>query len=135
MTREEAINKLVNARYADEFQGDEELTTAHLMAIKALKQGSILDKIETEIRELFKGPAYYIPNYEAYKQILGIINKYRTEAGLFDDKCHYTGKSCYERKCDTCEVEKQEREYIQSLNREYMQSLDKAESEEKIWQK
>lgn len=38
MTREEAINKLVNARYADEFQGDEELTTAHLMAIKALEQ-------------------------------------------------------------------------------------------------
>jgi len=38
MTREEAINKLVNARYADEFQGDEELTEARLMAIQALSQ-------------------------------------------------------------------------------------------------
>ena len=52
------------------------------------------------------------------------------DAGLFDDKCHYTGKPCYERKCDACEVEKQEKEYIQSLNREYVQSLNKAESED-----
>ena len=48
MTREEAINKLVNARYADEFQGDEELTEAHLMAIKALSQEPCDDAISRQ---------------------------------------------------------------------------------------
>ena len=48
MTREEAINKLTNARYADEFQGDEELTTAHLMAIKALEQGPCEDCVSRQ---------------------------------------------------------------------------------------
>ena len=57
MTREEAINKLINARYADEFQGNEELTMAHLMAIQALEQEpcddavsrqAVLDVIEFE---------------------------------------------------------------------------------------
>jgi hypothetical protein len=51
-------------------------------------------------------------------------------AEFFDGKCPYTGKSCYEWKCDTCEVEKQEREYIQALNNEYIHALDSAESEE-----
>lgn len=38
MTREEAIKLLVNATYSDEWQGNEDLTTAHNMAIKALEQ-------------------------------------------------------------------------------------------------
>lgn len=38
MTREEAIKLLVNATYSDEWQGNEDLTTAHIMAIKALEQ-------------------------------------------------------------------------------------------------
>lgn len=56
MTREEAINKLVNARYADEFQGDEELTTAHFMAIKSLEQEPCEDAISRELikKELLK---------------------------------------------------------------------------------
>lgn len=37
MTREEAIDILVNATYSEEWQGNEKLTTAHLMAIEALK--------------------------------------------------------------------------------------------------
>ena len=37
MTREEAIEMLVNATYSDEWQGNEKLTTAHLMAVEALK--------------------------------------------------------------------------------------------------
>lgn len=36
MTNREAIEKLVNARFADEFQGDQELTTAMHMALDAL---------------------------------------------------------------------------------------------------
>lgn len=36
MTNEEAIKLLINATYSDEWQGNEDLTTAHHMAIKAL---------------------------------------------------------------------------------------------------
>ncbi len=38
MTNEQAIEILANARYADDLQGNEDLTTAHYMAIKALEQ-------------------------------------------------------------------------------------------------
>lgn len=38
MTREEAIELLVNATYSDEWQGNEQLTKANLMAIKALEE-------------------------------------------------------------------------------------------------
>lgn len=37
MENEQAIEILANARYADDLQGNEELTTAHYMAIEALK--------------------------------------------------------------------------------------------------
>ena len=37
MTNEDAIKILANARYADDLQGNEDLTTAHYMAIEALK--------------------------------------------------------------------------------------------------
>ena len=36
MTREEAIDILVNATFSDEWQGNEDLTTAYHMAIEAL---------------------------------------------------------------------------------------------------
>lgn len=36
MTNEDAIKMLANARYADDLQGNEDLTTAHYMAIEAL---------------------------------------------------------------------------------------------------
>jgi hypothetical protein len=37
MTKEEAIKLLVNATYSDEWQGNEDLTTANNMAIEALE--------------------------------------------------------------------------------------------------
>lgn len=37
MTKEEAIELLVNATYSDEWQGNEQLAEANLMAIEALK--------------------------------------------------------------------------------------------------
>lgn len=43
MNREEAIKLLVNATYSDEWQGNEDLTTAHNMAIKALEQEPTTD--------------------------------------------------------------------------------------------
>lgn len=48
MTREEAIKLLVNATYSDEWQGNEDLTTAHHMAIKALEQEPCEDLISCE---------------------------------------------------------------------------------------
>lgn len=42
MTREEAIKLLVNATYSDEWQGNEQLTKANLMAIEALKAEPIV---------------------------------------------------------------------------------------------
>ena len=38
MTREEAIKILVNATFSDEWQGNEDLTTAYNMAIEALSE-------------------------------------------------------------------------------------------------
>lgn len=38
------------------------------------------------------------------------------DAELFDGKCPYTGKPCYEWECDSCEVEMQEREQAQLLD-------------------
>ena len=48
MTREEAIKLLVNATYSDEWQGNEDLTTAHHMAIKSLEQEPCEDAISRE---------------------------------------------------------------------------------------
>lgn len=41
MTNQEAIEKLVNAEFADKYQGDQDLTTAMHMAIDALKSGPV----------------------------------------------------------------------------------------------
>ena len=38
MTIEKAIKLLVNAKYSNEWQGNDELTTAHNMAIKSLEK-------------------------------------------------------------------------------------------------
>ena len=45
MTREEAIKLLVNATFSDEWQGNEDLTTAYRMAIEALKKEPCEDVI------------------------------------------------------------------------------------------
>lgn len=48
MTNEEAIKLLVNATYSDEWQGNEDLTTAHNMAIKALEQQPCEDTVSRQ---------------------------------------------------------------------------------------
>lgn len=48
MTNEEAIKLLLNATYSDEWQGNEDLTTAHNMAIKALDQKPCEDCISRQ---------------------------------------------------------------------------------------
>lgn len=80
MTREEAIKLLVNATYSDEWQGNEDLTTAHNMAIKALEQEPILDKIRAEI-EAREMVAEHTIEYQFYNMalndVLQIIDKYK----------------------------------------------------------
>jgi hypothetical protein len=46
MTREEAIKLLVNATYSDEWQGNEDLTAAHNMAIEALEMVEEFEKAQ-----------------------------------------------------------------------------------------
>lgn len=48
MTREKAIKLLVNATYSDEWQGNEDLTTARNMAIKALEQEPCDDAVSRQ---------------------------------------------------------------------------------------
>lgn len=46
MTREEALKLLADARYADDLQGNNDLQTAHIMAMKALEtEQQILDAV------------------------------------------------------------------------------------------
>lgn len=86
MTREEAIELLVNATYSDEFQGNEDLTTAHNMAIKALKQEPILDKIRAEIADYDD----LIGHNAQVQWCLKVIDKYKAESedGVCKD-CYY----------------------------------------------
>ena len=76
MTNEEAITDLCLAQ-ADVFyrSKDESIDKA----IEALKNHISLEDIKTEILELFNEPAYYIPNYDAYKKCLEIIDKHIKE--------------------------------------------------------
>ena len=46
MTRKEAIKLLVNATYSDEWQGNEDLTAAHNMAIEALEMVEEFEKAQ-----------------------------------------------------------------------------------------
>ena len=48
MTNEEAIKLLVNATYSDDWQGNEDLTTALDMAVNALKQEPCNDAISRQ---------------------------------------------------------------------------------------
>ena len=43
------------------------------MAIASLKAW---DKVKQEINDLFNKPAFYMPNYDAYKMFLEIIDKH-----------------------------------------------------------
>lgn len=39
------------------------------------------------------------------------------DAELFDGKCPYTDKPCYDWECNTCEIDAQEKEAIEELDR------------------
>ena len=83
MTREEAIKLLVNATYSDEWQGNEDLTTAHNMSIKALEFA------EWVAEEIFSDDWEY--NKDSFEEVacrklekLGIVRKTETDWELVD---------------------------------------------------
>ena len=82
MTREEAIKLLVNATYSDEWQGNEDLTTAHNMAIKALEQEPILEKIRAELEIIISKnhPDWIITDLVPIDEVLEVIDKYKGES-------------------------------------------------------
>lgn len=45
----------------------------------AVKSLEAWDEIKQEINDLFSKPAYYMPNYDAYKMFLEIIDKHLQE--------------------------------------------------------
>lgn len=76
MTIDEAKEFLqIDIHCAD--KGDEEdMRQAMDMAIASLEAW---DKVKQEINDLFSKPACYMPNYDAYKMFLYIIDKHLQE--------------------------------------------------------
>ena len=56
---------------------DADLIEALHMAIASFEAW---EKVRQEINDLFEKPAYYMPNYDAYKMFLEIIDKHLREA-------------------------------------------------------
>lgn len=91
MTIEESVSKMkhlkykalqediiVHDTYSDDYGLlDESALTALDMAIASLEAW---DKIKQEINDLFNKPACYMPNYDAYKMFLEIIDKHKAES-------------------------------------------------------
>ena len=76
MTREEAINFLKG--YLDEEVYTEKCRNAHEMAIKALEQEPILDKIKEEIIQLNQNGVLKIES--GNEALFDIIDKYKAES-------------------------------------------------------
>lgn len=89
MTREEKIKGLYSLKEylvenPIELDGYKSLPVTLIdYAIEALEQencvGCTLEKLRADVTELLKEPAMYIPNYDAYRRVIKIIDKYREE--------------------------------------------------------
>ena len=85
MTREKAIDLLDNLNGMIEDSRNSDYDTAFKMAIKALEQEPILDKIKAEIDEQYdRVHPYNISCAEGLEMALEIIDKYKTKSE--DDK-------------------------------------------------
>ena len=83
MTREEAIEFGNMWLELNEDAKDSSTYTFFQMAIKALEQEPILDKIRAEIEELNDAPPCFDTMFEyeyALEEVLAIIDKYKTES-------------------------------------------------------
>ncbi len=126
--REKAIEKLVNATFSEEWQGDEELTTAYNMAINALdhsgeyinrfdaiiqlshdlptcplpKIKECLDKMPTLNDELINFHNCEHKKGEREKAIEIFIKRAKCRATASGDIIEGTDKKCSETACDQC---------------------------------
>lgn len=80
MTINETIEQLNDLIDIYEMLLDGHVDVDDLKAIKvAIKSLKAWDKVKQEINDLFSKPACYIPNYDAYKIFLEIIDKHIKE--------------------------------------------------------
>lgn len=86
MTREEAIKLLVNATYSDEWQGNEDLTTAHNMAIEALEQETV--SRESYDHEFFLRKELEVKIARLENTIKELEQGQKTGQWVFVDKAH-----------------------------------------------
>ena len=83
MTREESINIIESECYVFNplnFDRSTKVNTALDMAIKALEQEPILDKVRVEIADLDDTDYDYEGYYKAVTDALQIIDKYKAES-------------------------------------------------------
>ena len=83
MTREESINTIKSECYIFnplDFDRSTRINTALDIAIKALEQEPVLDKIRAEIADLDDTDYDYEGYYKAVTDALQIIDKYKTES-------------------------------------------------------
>ena len=78
MTIEEAIDILEEVKVLDDsiYQYDTAYLEALDIAVKSLEAWA---EIKQEINDLFSKPAFYMPNYDAYKMFLEIIDRHLQE--------------------------------------------------------
>lgn len=85
MTKEEAILCLKGIKNygRDTFTEQSDWQESLDMAVEAIEQencvGCTLEKLRADVTELLKEPATYVPNYDAYRRVIKIIDKYREE--------------------------------------------------------
>lgn len=84
MTIDEAIEELsvLHERYnkANDSSDFSMIDGDYVPALdKAIASLEAWEKIKQEINDLFNKPAYYTPNYDAYKMFLEIIDKHLQE--------------------------------------------------------
>lgn len=75
MTIDEAVNKWMPV-VAMGVEDMPEIKEAVRIAIASLEAWEL---VRQEINDLFSKPAYYMPNYDAYKMFLDIIDKHINE--------------------------------------------------------
>lgn len=115
MTREEAIKLLVNAIYSDEFQGNEDLTTAYSMAIKSLEQETCDDAVSRQavLNTLNNMDSTLDENrtVESYKELLAACYNDLPSVTPTHKRCHNANTDyaeCDQFVCSNCGIELQD---------------------------
>ena len=74
-THREHWERLLSEGICDAHEGKETISALTI----ALASLEAWEEVKQEINDLFSKPAYYMPNYDAYKMFLEIIDKHLQE--------------------------------------------------------